>query len=490
MISFVSVVVLLFIVVLIGLTANVGYVINVKKEVQNSSDAVAYTSAVWMARGMNVITATNHLMGEMQALVVLHAAVGGEEMEDKKPLDPQEAQQAKADLDAATTELDVAREFAIEAGASTPAYPPGPDRKVGERVKSGATIRASMTDLKKALTKVYIAKAGAALLEKSGYPPAMAIGAVVDAVATGVEVVILAEYTALKVMEAAAKSAIPFRDLLFNTLLPGAAALEQFAVDHVPGFAAQAGKAVAGQNRTSGALYPRRPPLPVLADNSSRLEAADMPRSALVRTTYPWVKYDRTPLLRLMKWMIFSHCRKHYVKYSDHYTPLKAKELYDTGFTMYVMTRHDEQKGSEPWTSDSALADRKFTVVGFAHRPSRTVASPAVFGRPNGDGVVACAEAIFYNANSQNPGSGPPTFQPEVGWDTLNWQPPVTSSGAYEWKEGPEETDLCPRILLNWQAKLTPVTRLDEAAHSGEVEGPAAAVLRRLGGSSKRWLTH
>jgi hypothetical protein len=491
MISMVSVVALLFIMVLIGLTANIGYTINQKKEVQNSADAVAYTSTIWLARGMNVITATNHLIGEMQALVVLHAAVGGEEMENKNPLDPQEAEQAKANLDAASSELDTAWRIAKTLGASTPAYQDETNKKVGEQVKSGATLRASMTDLKKALAKVYYAKAGASILEKSVYPPTVAIGEAIDAVATGVELVILAEYTALKALEAVAKAAIPFRDLLFNTLLPGAAALEKFAADNVPRFAAQAGKAVARKNQTTGGVYPGEPPLPVFLDNaSSKIGDADLPRSALVRTSYPWVKYDRTPLLRAMSWMIFSHCRKHYVNYTDRYTLLKAKELYGNGFSMYVMTKRGEQKGSEPWTASSNLADRKFTLVGFAHRPPRTVASRAVFGVPNRDGIVACAQAILYNVNSQNPGNGPPTYQPEVGWDTLNWWPPVTSSGAYEFKEGPEETDLCPRILVNWQAKLTPVTRLDEAARSGEVGGPIDAVLQRLGSSAKRWQTH
>jgi hypothetical protein len=31
---------------------------------------IAYSSALWMARGMNAITATNHLMAELTALAV------------------------------------------------------------------------------------------------------------------------------------------------------------------------------------------------------------------------------------------------------------------------------------------------------------------------------------------------------------------------------------------------------------------------------------
>jgi hypothetical protein len=486
MLSFVSVIVLLFILVLIGLVANVGYVINRKMEVQNSADAVAYSSAIWMARGMNVITATNHLVGEMQALVVLHAAIGGEELENKPPLDPSEALAAKARLDAATTELDEAWLAAHAVGAETIAYPQQYE-KVGERVTSGATYRAALTDLKKALAKVYFAKAAAAVLEKSAFPPTVAIGAAVDVAATGVEVMILAEYTTLKAMETFAKSpaVLGFRNLLSNQLLPGASAFERLAVEAVPHAAAGVARAIAERNETSGGIYPAAPPLPVLREHPSN---ADLPTSALVRTTFPWVAYDRTPVLRMTKWMIFSHTRDHYLDYTNRYTLLKSKELVGHGFAMYVMTRPGESKGHEPWTSDSRLADRKFTVVGFAHRPAKTLMSSSVFGTPNSDGIVACAQAIVYNANRQNPGNGPPTFQPEVGWDTLNWQPPVMSSGAYEFAKT-EESTTCPRYLVNWQAKLVPVSRLGEAARSGEVSGPFQ-VLQRLGSGSKQLLTH
>src|SRR4051812_29877000 len=81
MVSLVTVVAVVFGVVLIGLVFNVGTIVIQKIEVQGAADAVAESSAVVSARGMNSITATNHLMGEVMSLVVLHEAVGGKKLE-------------------------------------------------------------------------------------------------------------------------------------------------------------------------------------------------------------------------------------------------------------------------------------------------------------------------------------------------------------------------------------------------------------------------
>ena len=46
---------------------------------QNAADAVAFSSAQWMARGMNAATATNHLLGEVTAITVVIEGLGGPE---------------------------------------------------------------------------------------------------------------------------------------------------------------------------------------------------------------------------------------------------------------------------------------------------------------------------------------------------------------------------------------------------------------------------
>ncbi len=69
--------------VIIGFVGNAGYVVTEKMNAQNAADAVAFSSAQWMARGMNAVTATNHLLGEITALTVVIEGLGGPEADAK-----------------------------------------------------------------------------------------------------------------------------------------------------------------------------------------------------------------------------------------------------------------------------------------------------------------------------------------------------------------------------------------------------------------------
>ena len=60
-ISIVTIFAVLSLVVLVGLVGNVGHVVNEKLEVQHAADNAAFSSAQWMARSMNSVTASNHL---------------------------------------------------------------------------------------------------------------------------------------------------------------------------------------------------------------------------------------------------------------------------------------------------------------------------------------------------------------------------------------------------------------------------------------------
>src|SRR5205823_6433861 len=82
-----SLFVVLAFVLMFSLICNIANTVNQKIETQNAADAVAYSATVEMARGMNAITATNHMIGELMALVVLHHALRGDELDDgsKRP---------------------------------------------------------------------------------------------------------------------------------------------------------------------------------------------------------------------------------------------------------------------------------------------------------------------------------------------------------------------------------------------------------------------
>ncbi len=80
-ITLVAAIMMLAMVVLIGLIGNAGHAVNQKIEAQNAADAAAFSSSLWMARGMNALTATNHMMGEATALCAIHEAIGGPGMD-------------------------------------------------------------------------------------------------------------------------------------------------------------------------------------------------------------------------------------------------------------------------------------------------------------------------------------------------------------------------------------------------------------------------
>ena len=76
-ITLVACIMMLAMVVLTGLIGNAGHAVNQKLETQNAADAAAFSASLWMARGMNALSATNHLLGEATALCAIHEALGG-----------------------------------------------------------------------------------------------------------------------------------------------------------------------------------------------------------------------------------------------------------------------------------------------------------------------------------------------------------------------------------------------------------------------------
>ena len=82
-VTLVTLIAILGLVVLAGFVGNAGHVVTTKVGTQNGADAITFSSAQWMARGMNAVTATNHLLGEVTGLVVVVEALGGPEAEQK-----------------------------------------------------------------------------------------------------------------------------------------------------------------------------------------------------------------------------------------------------------------------------------------------------------------------------------------------------------------------------------------------------------------------
>ena len=229
-----------------------------------------------------------------------------------------------------------------------------------------------------------------------------------------------------------------------------------------------------------------------------------------VRAAHPYVDSFRAPILsQFEKHLERSGAAKHYEKWTNRYTLTKAwqfrsgyrfkaiggsktdgqwrKEPSAKPLEMYVMVgAYDKQapagggrrdrKGRELWTEDSAggraKAEELFTVIGLTHRDVEPLFSPVIYPEASRRGTTTFAQAIFYNGNQQQPTTGPqPSTQAKLGWDTLNWDPAVaapewgtklaSSSAKWPWDifKKNSTTASSSKVLLNWQAKLMPVTK-------------------------------
>lgn len=195
-VSIVTIFAVLSLVVLVGLVGNVGHAVNEKLEVQHAADNTALSSAQWMARSMNSVTASNHLIGQSTALSVIHLSLGGPEadvgIESRIP---------QSDiLDELNNTL---METAIIRGPSVPSPLTTADEKFLERVlqlvspkdenhQVFATIYDSKLTLKKELAKYLLMKSVANL----GFFVPPPIGYATAAISYGIHA-----YTTKKIVE-------------------------------------------------------------------------------------------------------------------------------------------------------------------------------------------------------------------------------------------------------------------------------------------------
>jgi hypothetical protein len=185
---------------------------------------------------------------------------------------------------------------------------------------------------------------------------------------------------------------------------------------------------------------------------------------------------------------------------------------------MYILRESTpDTKGREPWTDVAPLqAEQMFTVVGYAHRSAplnRMLGQVFTYSRDVGR--VCQAQAMLYNANGRRvdaaaaaPADGP---QPDTGWDTLNWTPPVAAPewGSPTGERGRGRTfggwpnfpvqvftgadpETAASVQLNWQAKLVPLTgtRFTDATSGDSLPGGVRDALRGLESAQFESLVH
>jgi hypothetical protein len=241
---------MLVLVALAGLIGNTGHAAKEKIETQNAADSIAYSSTLWMARGMNALTATNHMLGEATALAAVHEALGGPELDHGVERNTTE-----------NTTLDkIIRTLSKSAPVIPSTYTPPPIPNLDRRVVKFVTDRTSPADgklaafatiydsrmaLKRQLAVILPAKSFANL----GFLVPPPWGFATAAIAYGVHitgtaniVLIGKEWFVLEALEAIARVFKPVKTVVESQLVPNLAAHAEF----VAGFDSNSNKAKAG----------------------------------------------------------------------------------------------------------------------------------------------------------------------------------------------------------------------------------------------------
>ena len=515
MVTWAFLVAILFLLCFSGLVYNAGNTVNRKLAVQNAADAVSYSSSLWVARGMNAMTASNHLIGELNAMYVIHHSLAGKWADDSSRNYQSENSNHRA-LKSANGYMKVVFEALNNSGPPIPAL----DLHHDEIAKDPAADRNSMLfeaklQLKRIMAGTYTGHAAGYGVYLAPFPGAQLAGMAIMAAAFAVEWKVYQEYLVLEGIEIVAHSTKMFKKqipMVIDTLVHNGYQ-KLMLVANVPRLAVNSADSVAAKHGMQGAAYGDTfdkvpsdmlgllqqaarvfPLLPVEQETTT-----DERRSQLMRSTYPWVAYWRTSINKFLRWTCtFSGAASKYTRWTNNYSlqtctwlrretsqaPYR-KELTIENFghggsgngekgkevRLFVVTGLNDTpngvgKSQELWNNWNRRSDatseieKQFCHVGFAYTNNPPVIAAGKFYRQeNPDGIVCFAQSMVYNANPQQKPKGPGPLggnQPSVGWDTLNW-----TSNAKEFPSSmTKEIKLSspPRIKLNWQAKLTPVT--------------------------------
>jgi hypothetical protein len=559
---------LLLLMILVALVSNVSIVVNRKMEVQNSADAMAYSSSVWVARGMNSLSATNHVIGEMNALYSIHHALGGKWLDKHYQSKKRNRGDWHFTLPASLpfgwggyggvfyqiTDMSLfltywsARmsHYITEFLSWLPPWVgngPGLNSNHYDRVKKhpiadiNSAIWEGKEHLKNQMVAAYSMHASGSSTYIQGFttfytpdsygpivvPPPfnvrnmakgykmMKSGASTKRTARKLQDAIHAQYLVLDKVEAAAIALAPAK-LAIPNLIKVVYTYQQASVKvEVPAKALVTAKNIGKRTGCTGFALGDFPNLPSggLVESAINLSKVlpSMPvepeqvtnegRSQMVRATYPWVRKWRYNINMVFTTLApTSQANDGFIKWTNKYARQSSQWLRtETGkkcdneltvinrrrrstgedgkgirlYTLYELNQNGD-KSQEVWNkkgfAGSKKADDIFCCMGFAKSEKPDVISKQFFRQENPYGIVCYSQAMIYNANSQQTPAKGGKDQPAVGWDTLAWD--HEKQRVKEWEDPgyfgrlmdsvsifPDKE---PKIKLNWQAKLTPVT--------------------------------
>jgi len=412
---------------------NLGFSTKKKNDLQRPANGISHSVGVWKARGMNVVASHQHLQGELAAMVILHHAIGGDEL-DANEL----ANTRRLDLS-----LDVSRNLAASVSASTPFY-----STVRRPIFAGATLLRAQRRIKLAVAGIYMGKFFIRLVGGST--------AALDAL----EMQYGREYQALERLYRQARSMVDLKRSIMKTTLPTANRQLRNIVSSIPSLAQKTAQEIADRYEVKLHINPEDLKLPLEVDPYATLDRppreyrppqdcdcptvpADNPRyqmvktSQLARSAFPWVNYHRAAMvMKLFLSAPLSLAGKIYYDEAAGQSRLILDRLQkDHGVRLYVLPgKVQPDKGWEKWTfaEHSNLADKHFTsVVLTGQELVQPVGSPYLFRKPEMDTWVRWDAVMLKNDNPQHRPTERidllgckrivPSRQAVVGYDTLAW---------------------------------------------------------------------
>ena len=465
MMTFGTIFAVMVLLIFLSFIANSVNTVNQKIETQNGADAVAYSSSVWVARVMNAVTASNHIIGELNAIWIYHHAFGGKRLDEKFEANSNTSPTFK--LTGMTTSstcktLNSAIDplFSVCQSAVVPSMSFHKSIIKDQDPKSdvNSTLFRGMHTLKMqyAITLGVHAAGWGIYQIPDPFGISKVVGTAIMVVALAVEFKIWQEYLILIGVEMLAKGlsipkkAIPaimdtiyiYQNVEVVARIPLQAYLcaDSVAEKHLAEGFVRGDTPDGLPSDVQGAIdefskfYPK---LPIEKETQSNVK-----RCQLMRATYPWVCHWRYRPRQFFKWTCtMSMAAAEYTKWTNEWTlqncerfrmksnqtynkqllkvdgkgqadeemrPFKNTPLvFDEGMKLYVMLDLNEhhKKSNEKWNKDNITgthrSDELFCLMGFAKREPTWVASPAFFRQENPHGFACYSQAMIYNANPQ-----------------------------------------------------------------------------------------
>ena len=492
--TLVNVMVVAWLVLMFTFNFNTDRIIQARTKTQFAADISAASVGDKAADFMKEIVALNHAIGFLLSKVLIHESWGGPGLDSGTAADTET-------YDEALTRAHQKYLVAAQAAGFPPqdlAFKTTNKEVIASEVSTEFDVK---TRLKKYLAFVYRIKSQGYFLVATKFPPFVVVGKALHSAAHLVELKVYQEYqTANAVHRVMAALVLP-KTLVRDWVLPSLKKQTEKIVEQFPEvakqFANESAHSVDSKLSVAVIGSEGEPQLPVEIDPLAKaiqlpiLEELEEERALpkirglattisrdqimkvtqLARTTFPWVVYDREPLLKGFKIsMTLSKAEERYKHHTEGYSKDVISHLQlEKEMGLYVLKRHSMNKGYQLWAENAEAADQLFSYIVIVHEAAPDVIGrPLVFNQHNPDGLFSAAQVTLCNGNPQERNAVHidltvkrirPNLQPVVGYDTLGWTEPQNELIA-KTDSGPAPIPRQPKYELNWQSRLEPVSNV------------------------------